>query len=177
VSGRSAEAHRQNQAIFSEKFQICSKCIANIYLIIYGGPINNIYKTQKWRNSILWCRSLSIFLDWASINNQVYVFYTFWANLGFFRKIGLIPPMSPSRPAKHCLCVSPQLHQTHQFVLRPQPLSKTPSSYFAGGSIWILGLKPLLGASNTFVETIVVSYFCPISQEKYSVFWKIMRKF
>jgi hypothetical protein len=44
----------------------------------------NKYKTQKWGNSILLWQSLSIFLDWVSIHNQVYVFYTFWANLSFF---------------------------------------------------------------------------------------------
>jgi hypothetical protein len=53
--------------------------------------------------------------------------------------------MSFSRPTRHHLCPSPQLHQVHQFVLRLQPLSKTPSSYFEGGNI---------GAFNTFVETI-----------------------
>jgi hypothetical protein len=64
--------------------QICSKCIENMYLIIYEGPINNKYKAQKWGNSILWWRSLSIFLGWAFIYNQVFVFCTFLANLSFF---------------------------------------------------------------------------------------------
>jgi hypothetical protein len=95
-----------------------------------------------------------MYIDWASINNQVYVVYTFWANLSFFREIGWVPPISSSQPAWHHLCPIPQLHQAQKFVLRSQPLSKTHFSYFAGGSFWIWGLKPLPGVFNTFVETI-----------------------
>jgi hypothetical protein len=42
------------------------------------------------------------------------------------------------RSLRHLLCPSSQLHQAQKFVLRPQPLPKTPSSYFAGRNILIL---------------------------------------
>jgi hypothetical protein len=53
VSRQSTGANRRSPSDFSVKPQICSKCIKNIYLIIYEGPINNKYKTQKLGNFIL----------------------------------------------------------------------------------------------------------------------------
>jgi hypothetical protein len=40
---------------------------------------------------------------------------------------------SANEPQPTGLCPSPQPHQAQQFVLRPQPLLKTPSSYLQVG--------------------------------------------
>jgi hypothetical protein len=90
-------------------------------------------------------------------------------------------PMSPNRPAGHRLFPSPQSHQVQQFVLSPKLLSEDSFFLFCRSEY----LNPRIEASircfqhfcgNNIFETIVVSYLCAILQEKYSLFWKIMKK-